>query len=144
MGAENPLMYTKGMQPQSWRKNLIIITIAEFLAVAGFTLVNPIAPLYLQELGNFDNQQAAFWTGICYWGLGYRDVLQRTPVGNSVRPFWPKADGAAFFVRGSGGSGAVDYLCECMGFRGVPDRAGYFCRDHFSGDSSGSHHYSAR
>ena len=32
--------------------------------IAGFSFVNPFMPLFIQELGNFTNQQAAFWAGI--------------------------------------------------------------------------------
>ena len=132
------------MQPQSWRKNLIIITIAEFLAVAGFTLVNPIAPLYLQELGNFDNQQAAFWTGIAIGGSAIAMFFSAPLWGIVSDRFGRKPMVLRSLFGGAVVVGLVYYLCECMGFRGVPDRAGYFCGDYFSGDRSGSHHHSAR
>jgi len=32
--------------------------------IMGFSFVNPFMPLFIQELGNFTNQQAAFWAGI--------------------------------------------------------------------------------
>jgi MFS transporter, DHA1 family, multidrug resistance protein len=50
-----------------WKKNLYIIAVAEFLAVAGFTMINPFLPLYLQHFGNFTRDEAAFWSGI---GIG--------------------------------------------------------------------------
>jgi len=52
------------MTSESWRKNLYAIFVAEFIVVMGFSFVNPFMPLYIQELGNFTNQQAAFWAGI--------------------------------------------------------------------------------
>jgi len=52
------------MASESWRKNLYTIFVAEFIVVAGFSFVNPFLPLFLQELGDLTNQQAAFWAGI--------------------------------------------------------------------------------
>jgi len=52
------------MTSESWRRNLYTIFVAEFIVIAGFSFVNPFMPLFIQELGNFTNQQAAFWAGI--------------------------------------------------------------------------------
>jgi len=52
------------MISESWQKNLYTIFVAEFIVIAGFSFVNPFMPLFIQELGNFTNQQAAFWAGI--------------------------------------------------------------------------------
>jgi len=52
------------MAAESWRKNLYTIFVAEFIVVMGFSFVIPFMPLFLQELGNLTNQQAAFWAGI--------------------------------------------------------------------------------
>jgi len=38
--------------------------VAEFIVIMGFSFVNPFMPLFIQELGAFTNQQAAFWAGI--------------------------------------------------------------------------------
>jgi len=57
-------------KPLSWRRNLYVIALAEFLAVAGFTLVNPFLPLYLQQFGSFTSAEAAFWSGIAIGGGG--------------------------------------------------------------------------
>ncbi|MBA7699645.1 Multidrug resistance protein MdtG [subsurface metagenome] len=52
------------MTSESWRRNLYAIFVAEFIVITGFSFVNPFMPLFIQELGNFTNQQAAFWAGI--------------------------------------------------------------------------------
>ncbi|MBA7470632.1 Multidrug resistance protein MdtG [subsurface metagenome] len=52
------------MTSESWRRNLYAIFVAEFIVIMGFSFVNPFMPLFIQELGNFTNQQAAFWAGI--------------------------------------------------------------------------------
>jgi DHA1 family multidrug resistance protein-like MFS transporter len=56
------------MEATYWRKNLYVIAFAEFLAVAGFTIVNPFLPLYLQKFGSFTISEAAFWSGIAIGG----------------------------------------------------------------------------
>jgi len=38
--------------------------------IVGFSFVNPFMPLFIQELGNFTNQQAAFWAGIATSATG--------------------------------------------------------------------------
>ncbi len=58
------------MESQSWRKNLYVVSLAEFLGVAGFYMVNPFLPLYLQQLGNLDTHEAALWSGIAIGGSG--------------------------------------------------------------------------
>ncbi len=52
------------MTPESWQKNLYAIFVAEFIVIMGFSFVSPFMPLFIQELGAFTNQQAAFWAGI--------------------------------------------------------------------------------
>jgi len=52
------------MTPESWRRNLYAIFLAEFIVIMGFSFVNPFMPLFIQELGAFTNQQAAFWAGM--------------------------------------------------------------------------------
>ncbi len=52
------------MPSESWQRNLYAIFVAEFIVIMGFSFVNPFMPLFIQELGAFTNQQAAFWAGI--------------------------------------------------------------------------------
>ncbi len=52
------------MTSKSWQRNLYAIFVAEFIVIAGFSFVNPFMPLFIQELGTFTNQEAAFWAGI--------------------------------------------------------------------------------
>jgi len=52
------------MTSESWQRNLYAIFVAEFIVIMGFSFVNPFMPLFIQELGAFTNQQAAFWAGI--------------------------------------------------------------------------------
>ncbi len=52
------------MTSESWRRNLYAIFVAEFIVITGFSFVNPFMPLFIQELGTFTSQKAAFWAGV--------------------------------------------------------------------------------
>jgi DHA1 family multidrug resistance protein-like MFS transporter len=52
------------MALESWRKNLYIMFVAEFIVILGFSFIQPFIPLYVQQLGNFNSSEAAFWAGI--------------------------------------------------------------------------------
>jgi MFS transporter, DHA1 family, multidrug resistance protein len=47
-----------------WRRNLIALTAAVFIGFAGFTLVMPFLPLYIQQMGVRDVGAIAAWTGL--------------------------------------------------------------------------------
>ena len=47
----------------AWRRTLYILTVAEFMAVAGFTVIMPFLPYFVQELGVTDPDQVKLWTG---------------------------------------------------------------------------------
>ena len=51
---------------QGWQRNLRIIWIAEFVALAGFTVYGPFLPLYIRELGLTDERQVRLWSGIIF------------------------------------------------------------------------------
>jgi DHA1 family multidrug resistance protein-like MFS transporter len=48
----------------SWRRNLYAITIAQALAIVGFTLREPILPFYLKHLGATSTESATRWSGL--------------------------------------------------------------------------------
>lgn len=51
---------------QTWQRNLYTIWIAELLAIAGFTVVTPFLPYYVQELGVTELEQVEFWSGLLF------------------------------------------------------------------------------
>ncbi len=55
---------------RSWKRNLYVIWAAELVAIAGFTVVIPFLPYYVQELGVTNPQQVAIWTGLVSAGHG--------------------------------------------------------------------------
>ena len=46
-----------------WQRNLYVITAAELIAIAGFSVVMPFLPFYVQELGITDPDQIKLWSG---------------------------------------------------------------------------------
>jgi MFS family permease len=47
-----------------WRRNLFALTAAVFIGFAGFTLVMPFLPIYIQQMGVQDLGAIAAWTGL--------------------------------------------------------------------------------
>ena len=56
--------------PVSWQKNLAANFAAELMTMAAFTFVDPLLPLYIQQVGDLTTAQAAFWAGLAASGLG--------------------------------------------------------------------------
>jgi DHA1 family multidrug resistance protein-like MFS transporter len=54
--------------PISWKRNLAIIWFTQFVAVVGFTVVMPLLPLYVGDLGVQDERQVRIWAGAIYSG----------------------------------------------------------------------------
>jgi DHA1 family multidrug resistance protein-like MFS transporter len=51
---------------QTWRRNLYTLWVAEFMAIAGFTMALPFLPYYVQELGITELKQVEFWSGLLF------------------------------------------------------------------------------
>lgn len=51
-------------QDRIWRRNLYAITIAQMLAIIGFSLRESFLPFYLKSLGAESNDSAALWSGL--------------------------------------------------------------------------------
>jgi len=51
-----------------WKRNLYVIWVAELVAIAGFTVVIPFLPYYVQELGVTDLEQVEMWSGLLVTG----------------------------------------------------------------------------
>ena len=61
--------------------------VAEFIVIMGFSFVNPFMPLFIQELGAFTNQQAAFWAGIATSASGIA-MFFSAPIWGIVADRW--------------------------------------------------------
>jgi DHA1 family multidrug resistance protein-like MFS transporter len=57
----------RGFDP-SWRRTLVVVGLAGFVALAGFSMVIPFMPFYIQELGVSDPDQVKIWSGLVLTG----------------------------------------------------------------------------
>jgi DHA1 family multidrug resistance protein-like MFS transporter len=48
-----------------WQRNLYVIWVAEVVAIAGFSVIMPFLPYYVQDLGITDMKQVEIWSGLC-------------------------------------------------------------------------------
>jgi DHA1 family multidrug resistance protein-like MFS transporter len=55
---------------QTWQRNLYTLWVAELVTVAGFTVVHPFLPYYVQELGVTELRQVEFWSGLVFASHG--------------------------------------------------------------------------
>jgi len=52
-------------EPQpTWQRTLVVVWIAEFVALIGFSIVMPFLPFYVQDMGVTDEAQVKFWSGL--------------------------------------------------------------------------------
>ena len=49
---------------RSWRRNQLAVTAASFMGFTGFTLVMPLLPFYISQLGVRDEGEIALWAGL--------------------------------------------------------------------------------
>jgi DHA1 family multidrug resistance protein-like MFS transporter len=86
----------------TWKRNLYVIWIAEMVAIAGFAVIFPFVPYFVQELGVTEIHQVALWSGVLFatqavtmaifapiWGsvadrYGRKLMVQRAMFGGAV------------------------------------------------------------
>ncbi|MDR7314429.1 MFS transporter [Brevibacillus nitrificans] len=51
---------------EKWRRNLYILYVGQFLAMASMSCVTPFLPLYLQEMGLTDHDEVLLWSSLIY------------------------------------------------------------------------------
>ena len=88
---------------QSWQKNLYIIGAAEFIVIMGFSFAQPFMPLFIKELGNYTDNEAAFWSGIAAGGSGIAMFLS-SPIWGILADRWGRK---AMLLRAQFGSAVV-------------------------------------
>lgn len=52
----------------SWKRNLIIIWICQFVAMIGMSAIVPFLPLFVRELGVYSLKETAYWSGLVFAG----------------------------------------------------------------------------
>jgi MFS family permease len=85
-----------------WRRNLLVCSIGAFTTIVGMTLILPILPLYVRDLGADDQASVTLWSGIAYaatfftaalaaplWGhlgdrFGRKSMLIRASLGMAI------------------------------------------------------------
>ncbi len=65
-----------------WKRNLLVLSIAVFIAGIAFSEVIPFLPLYIDTLGKFTHQELNFWSGFVFSGIYF--------VSAFVSPWWGK------------------------------------------------------
>jgi DHA1 family multidrug resistance protein-like MFS transporter len=86
----------------SWKRNLAVIWFTELVAIVGFTVVLPLLPLYVEQLGVQDERQVRIWAGAIFsghavamsifgpiWGalsdrIGRKPMVERAMFGGAV------------------------------------------------------------
>jgi MFS transporter, DHA1 family, multidrug resistance protein len=48
---------------EPWKRNLYVLWVAEFVAIAGFSVISPFLPYYVQQLGVHDLHAVELWSG---------------------------------------------------------------------------------
>jgi DHA1 family multidrug resistance protein-like MFS transporter len=87
---------------ETWKRNLYVIWVAELVAIAGFAVIFPFLPYYVQELGVTDLHEVELWSGVIFaaqavtmaifapiWGsvadrYGRKLMVQRAMFGGAV------------------------------------------------------------
>jgi DHA1 family multidrug resistance protein-like MFS transporter len=96
---------------RGWQRNLYVIWATELVAIAGFTVVIPFLPYYVQELGVTDPAQVAIWSGLVFTGHGITMAIL-SPIWGSLADRY----GRKLMVERSMFGGAI--LLGAMGFVG--------------------------
>ncbi len=86
----------------AWRRNLYVVFVVQLLSTAGFSLVFPFLPLYVNELGVASGGNIEFWAGLVFssqaitmmiaspiWGSlsdrhGRKIMLERATIGGAI------------------------------------------------------------
>lgn len=63
-----------------WKRNLAVLTIAQFISMVGMTAAIPFLPLYVRELGVTNPEEAKVWSGLV--------MAATTFAGALFAPFW--------------------------------------------------------
>lgn len=64
---------------ESWKRNLWILTIAQFLVMGAMTMIIPFLPLYLKQLGVTDADKVQLWAGFIF-GINFLSAFLVSPI----------------------------------------------------------------
>jgi DHA1 family multidrug resistance protein-like MFS transporter len=75
------------MFAEDWKRNLYVMFVVELIVIMGFSFVIPFLPLYIQETGNLNTDEAAFWSGIAGSAAGIAMFLS-SPIWGILADRW--------------------------------------------------------
>lgn len=62
-------------QISNWKRNLLFISIAQFIAMIGMSSVIPFMPFFIKELGINSPEEANIWSGLVFAGPYFLSIL---------------------------------------------------------------------
>lgn len=68
---------------ENWKKNLLFISIAQFITMAGMSSAIPFLPLFVRDLGITDPETAKLWSGLVFSGPYILSIIA-TPIWGSL------------------------------------------------------------
>ncbi|MBA4492918.1 MFS transporter [Paenactinomyces guangxiensis] len=68
---------------QSWRRNLYILMVSQFLVMSAMSMIIPFLPLYLKEMGIKDPAETQLWAGVIF-GINFLSAFLVAPVWGSL------------------------------------------------------------
>lgn len=67
----------------SWRRNLYILMVSQFLVMSAMSMIIPFLPLYLQEMGIRDPAETQLWAGAIF-GINFLSAFIMAPIWGSM------------------------------------------------------------
>lgn len=64
-----------GRNSKIWQRNLLFVSIAQFVTMVGMSSVIPFLPLYIRDLGISDPETARLWSGIVFSGPYFLAII---------------------------------------------------------------------
>ncbi|PTM59717.1 MFS transporter [Desmospora activa] len=68
---------------ETWRRNLYILMVSQFLVMSAMTMIIPFLPLYLKEMGITDPAKTQLWAGIIF-GANFLSAFVMAPIWGSM------------------------------------------------------------
>ncbi|GGE19179.1 MFS transporter [Marinithermofilum abyssi] len=68
---------------ETWRRNLYILMVSQFLVMGAMSMIIPFLPLYLKEMGVTDPDQTQLWSGLIF-GINFLSAFAVAPVWGSL------------------------------------------------------------
>ncbi|OYD08911.1 MFS transporter [Paludifilum halophilum] len=68
---------------ESWKRNLYILMVCQFLVMGAMSMIIPFLPLYLKEMGVTDPEKTQMWAGLIF-GINFLSAFLMAPVWGSL------------------------------------------------------------